>query len=124
MNEQIERNRMELVLALRSGRYEQCYFNFFDTSSMCVAGLGMKLFNIRDTNGSGSEMDSALAVLCEKLNIDKGWRSKEKSGIWNISHYNDYGKTFPELADILVKDYGFPDVQVFQVKGEEVLHEA
>ena len=46
MSEQIQRNRMELVLALRSERYEQCQGGYVKGDSVCWAGLGMKLFNI------------------------------------------------------------------------------
>lgn len=114
MNEQIERNRMELILALRSGRYTQLKMrlNNGKPDEFCFAGLGMNLFGIHTVKG---ETFKAFQSLANRLNLDYIRGAKGKLG--NLIRQNDFGnKTFPELADILVKDYGFPDVHIEDIQ--------
>ncbi len=47
--DQVTRNREELVLALRSGRYPQCCKSYFGKdNSVCFLGLIMKLLHLSD----------------------------------------------------------------------------
>ena len=95
MNEQIERNRMELILALRSGRYKQIFGRYFDgKGGVCLFGVIMQLFNYNEKSDKHTELG---------LSFDSSIQ---------LTDLNDSGKTFPELADILVKDYGFPDAHI------------
>ena len=125
MNEQIERNRMELVLALRSGRYTQLLYETHNgrPNTFCFAGLGLNLFVVECKKLIGKyEHLWHYRELSDKL----GWADEDyescifngdfeidiSKNLANLARANNSGKTFPELADILVKDYGFPDVHV------------
>ena len=102
-NEQIERNRLELVLALRSERYEQCTRVYTEgPGTYCFVGLSIKLFY-------GLEPPDSLGSLGYS---DIKARLGLKTPLNKFGYLNDDGKTFPELADILVRDYGFPDVYI------------
>ena len=110
MNEQIERNRMELVLALRSGRYTQLreIRSNGQHNHFCFAGLAGQII-IGDHN-------SVSSGFCDKIQLSV-------RQVWDLAMLNNSGKTFPELADILVKDYGFPDVHIEEPQVELELQE-
>ena len=120
MDAQIERNRTELILALRSGRYPQCRFHIIDGGKRCLMCTGFKLFGINYKEVK----DDPQQLLADMLGIEMGMYFSSHdpnlfhTGLQGLAMYNDHGKTFPELADILVKDYGFPDVHVFEEKLE------
>jgi len=109
---QIRRNQEELVIALRSGRYSQCKWHHKEGLNRCFIGLGFELFSI-------DLEDHPIQLLANKLGtVDGRYFSMSDlnnnivyKGINGLAMHNDRGKTFPEIASILVRDYNFPDVQ-------------
>jgi len=110
--DQIYRNREELVIALRSGRYSQCKWHVTLGPSRCFIGIGYELFGL-------AAEDMSIISLANKLGIVVGryFSSADLKnnivykGINGMAMHNDRGKTFPEIASILVRDYNFPDVR-------------
>jgi len=120
MFDQIERNQMEMVLALRSGRYTQGFNDWISgENEYCFMGLAYRILigELPDTKHltkyAGDLFSFNIIILRRKLNIDR----KQQGSLVLL---NDAGCTFLELADILVKDHGFPDVYVYEPQLEEV----
>lgn len=117
MYDQIERNRMEMVLALRSGRYRQITGTYYNSraNEYCFLGLAFKLFMQEPRQLAIS--DTLCRDLIKLIGIKKLYLNENLS-LWKLVKYNDDGKTFLELADILVKDYGFPDVYIWELQAD------
>jgi len=95
--DQVKRNREEIILALRSGRYTQIIgvqSNDYENHH-CIYGLRIKLFGPRSDYSSKDDNTLHLSM--------KEWIV--------LANLNNSGKTFLELSDILVKNYNFPDVR-------------
>jgi len=122
MKAQIEMNRMEFVIALRDPQYPQLECRFRNNpyagepEAYCAMGYGLKLFGLFTELAVGRE---EFWNLQEKL----GWERKAPycGELGNLIKMNDSkGLSFPQIADVLVADYGFPDVYAVKPVREEV----
>lgn len=125
MDAQIERNRLELIIALRSGRYEQCGGTLFRGKQKCFAGLAMHLFSIAQSWDDVYKKSERIAwhevhaALGFPMDTDEVIYTKFP--LWPMVRANDSGKSFAEIADLLVENYKFPEAPVAVPEKEEVM---
>jgi len=130
MNPQIEMNRMELIIALRSNNIEQCFGHLATGDKRCFMGVAYDLFEILDAgtwemtwHGQQEQVDrfSRLAHTLGFPEYSEETHGYHQHPLQVLVAMNDAYNSFPELAGFLVRVYDFPDVYAVKPVQEEVL---